>query len=198
MVGSYWKNAFLDRLQDQLERESASSKRINSIFATLIKEDEAKWKYPEIEDLGATYIDRLLGDHESVLGKIEEDLFGTLQLSKGVREGLRRIVMLMYSQEWLHPDERSGIVIAGVGESEPFPILMHYNVGTIASGRLRFLKIGETRVGQAQEESDAAVVPFAQSGMIDLFYEGIADEVKGRLADIVTKGSSDRGKKQQD
>ena len=55
------------------------------------------------------------------------------------------------------PADDSGVVIAGMGESEPFPVLYEYRIGTVAAGKLRYAKIDEARVGA----SDAVVVPTA-------------------------------------
>jgi hypothetical protein len=38
----------------------------------------------------------------------------------------------MYGKEWFHPADDSGLVIAGMGESEPFPTLLEYRVGKAA------------------------------------------------------------------
>ena len=37
-------------------------------------------------------------------------------------------------------DGGSGVVVAGMGESDLFPIVLHYRVGSIAAGKLRYVK----------------------------------------------------------
>lgn len=92
------------------------------------------------------------------------------------------IVRLMYTQNWFHPNDKTGVVLAGMGESEPFPVLQHYHVGTIAAGRLRFAKFDEARVTR---EDTSSVVPLAQRGMIDLFYCGIYPTLRDRLGEMM-------------
>ncbi len=187
LVGSYWKNFFLDQLDDKLQQaDKTSAKAVNSALLDLISQDHRRWTYPPIEELGPSYKDHLLSDYASCLDKAEKDLFSSLHLSEEVRQGLRTTFTLMYTQKWLHPQELSGVVISGMGDSEPFPAVLHYQVGTIIGGRLRFIKQDEARVGQNEEDSDAFVMPFATTKMIDLFYEGISEEVKEKLGDIIS------------
>ena len=122
------------------------------------------------------------------IGRRRRKIYSTHGIwSDEVRQGLRTIFTHMYTQKWLHPRELSGIVISGMGDSEPFPALLHYHVGTIVGGRLRFIKQDEVRVGQYEEDSDAFVMPFAQRKMIELFYEGISEEVKEKLGEIISE-----------
>jgi hypothetical protein len=45
------------------------------------------------------------------------------------------------------PDD-SGVVIAGMGESEPFPVLYEYRAGAVAAGKLHCATTDESRVGR--------------------------------------------------
>ncbi len=44
-----------------------------------------------------------------------------MKLTRTLKSDLRKTVSLMYGKEWFHPSDVSGVVIAGIGESEPFP-----------------------------------------------------------------------------
>jgi hypothetical protein len=85
----------------------------------------------------------------------------------------------MFGKEWFHSADGSGLVIAGMGEIEPFPALIQYRVGTIAAGELRYVKEDEARVGP----SDAVVVPFAQRETIDMIISGIHPRLCRKLID---------------
>ena len=98
-----------------------------------------------------------------------------------LKSDLRKTVSFMYGKQWFHPADESSIVIAGMGEAEPFPSLFEYRVGTVAAGKLRYAKVDEARVGA----SDAVVVPFAQRGTIDMILGGIHPGLRDKLIDDI-------------
>ncbi len=183
LVRAYWSGEFLEPLKKEIEEKPQSRKRANDILDGLVKKDLEWWKdFHTIEELGAAYGDRILAEYDSILADIEKELFGAYSISKDVLRGLRTIVRLMYTQNWFHLNDLTGVVVAGMGESEPFPVLQHYHVGTVAAGRLRFLKFDDARVSR---EDTSSVVPLAQRSMIDLFYCGIYPALRDRLGEII-------------
>ena len=106
-----------------------------------------------------------------------------MKLPRTLKSDLRKTVSLMYGKEWFHPSDESGVVIAGIGESEPFPALFQYRVGTVAAGKLRYAKVDEARVGAA----DAVVVPFAQRETIDMIIGGIHPRLRDKLIEDVER-----------
>ncbi len=184
VIGGYWDAVFLTPLRERLEKEGHSAnKRINEILTELIDKDfEADWKGSEaIEDLGDGYGERIVAEYGQILDELEKELFGTFKLSREIREALRKAARFMYTQKVFGPNAWSGIVIAGIGESEALPALMHYHVGTVAVGKLRFLKVDEAHV---DHEVDGMVIPLAQRQVIDMFYGGISPQLKEKLIDI--------------
>jgi hypothetical protein len=142
--------------------------------------------------MGEGYGERVVEEYKSILQKVEEDLFGEFKPTRETISGLRTTARFMYGLDGWSTNASSGLVIAGLGESEAFPVVMCYQVGTIAAGKLRFTKFDEGRVGQ---DSDAFVIPFAQRKVIDLFYGGVAPQVKEKLADIVSAAVTKCAKK---
>jgi hypothetical protein len=62
-----------------------------------------------------------------------------------------------------------------MGETDLFPVLLHYRVGSIAAGRLRYAKVDDMRVTR---DDDAMVAPFAQRETIDMIIGGIFPELE--------------------
>jgi len=75
-------------------------------------------------------------------------------------------------------------VFAGMGETEPFPAIFQYNIGSVAAGVLHYSL--EDRASISREDS-AIVVPFAQGDMINMFYRGIDDALEQKLGGLVAK-----------
>lgn len=113
----------------------------------------------------------------------ERQVFEGIKLPRTLKSDLRKTVSFMYGKQWFHPADNSGVVIAGMGASEPFPVLYEYRIGTVAAGKLRYAEIDEARVGP----SDAVVVPFAQRGTIDMIIGGIHPRLRDKLTDDVER-----------
>jgi hypothetical protein len=194
VVRWYWTTRFLQPLTERLQSQRNSTKQARAVLADLITEDHREhWKGTEaIDDLGPAYGDRVLSEYEATLDDLEKELFGEMKLTRELRDRLRTTVRLMYTQKGFHPEDQSGIVLAGFGESEPFPVLVHYLAGTIAAGKLRFFKFGEARITYAD---DAYVVPLAQRKVIDMFYSGIHPDLKEDLMNVVHDSLRDALKK---
>lgn len=116
--------------------------------------------------LGQTVVAR----HSGEIDECERWLFDDIEPPAEIRSALRHTVSMMYEKEWISPAENSGIVIAGFGEREVFPRVEHLQIGSIAAGRLRYIKLDGAVIDHDQ---DGWVTPFAQRQMIDSFYSGM-------------------------
>jgi hypothetical protein len=178
-VKDVWQNLYLDPLKMKLAgRSKAGSNNANRILEELIREDHKLWnKHPIVEELGPGYGDQVATAYEDILAELQQEMFGSFRLSRNVQQALRTTVRFMYTTV---PSDGSGVVIAGMGESDIFPILVHYRVGSIAAGRLRYLKVDDMRVTR---DDDAMVAPFAQRETIDMIIGGIFPELESTVVE---------------
>ncbi len=185
VIGDYWGH-LADQLQKKRLKEEpkATPKRVGAILSELVNRDiRENWNnYESIEALGIAYGDRVLAEYAGQIDEVEKRKFESAHLSSKTRHDLRTIVRHMYTKTWFHPADLSGVVFAGMGEAEPFPVLVHYHVGTIAAGRLRYRKIDQGRI---THDEDAMVIPLAQTKMIDMFYRGIFPELERSIPEMV-------------
>ena len=72
----------------------------------------------------------------------------------------------------------SGLVIAGFGEAEFMPALIHFHIEDMVNNCLRFVEKGQHIVGT---DGDAVVMPFAQQDMVHSFMEGIHGELASHM-----------------
>ncbi len=185
LVGSYWAGCYLRPLTERLHKAGkGAAKNANPILAELIvKDHETEWKGHEpLEEMGDSYGDRVIAQYDGVLGELETELFGRFNLSPEVRGALRTTARYMYALDAFSSEASSGVVIGGIGEAEAFPVVLLYQVGSLAAGRLRFTKLDEGRVG---EGTDGILMPFAQRHVIDMLYGGISPLLKEKLVEIV-------------
>jgi len=185
-VRAVWSGLYRDKLSERTSGKSGISDDDKIAALTeIIRGDHEIWakKYSDLEGLGAEYGSRVAKAYEDVIEHLETQVFEGMKIPRTLKSDLRKTVSLMYGKEWFHPSDESGVVIAGIGESEPFPALFQYRVGTVAAGKLRYAKVDEARVGAA----DAVVVPFAQRDTIDMIIGGIHPRLRDKLIEDVER-----------
>lgn len=192
-VRAVWSGLYNDKLAERFgESSQASDADKIAALTEIVHSDHEIWtkKYSDLEGLGPDYGARVVKVYKDVIDRVEKQAFAGLKLPATLRADLRKTVSFMYSKEWFHPVDDSGVVIAGMGESEPFPVLFEYRVGTVAAGKLRYAKTDEARVGTA----DAVVIPFAQRETIDMIIGGIHPRLRSKLIDEVERWMPNGGK----
>ncbi len=185
-VRAVWSGLYRDKLSERIGPKADASESDNVAALTeIVHTDHEIWekKYSDLESLGAEYGTRVVKTYEDVIAHVEKQVFEGMKLPRALKSDLRKTVSFMYGKQWFHPSDDSGVVIAGIGENEPFPVLHEYRVGTVAAGKLRYAKVDEARVGA----SDAVVVPFAQRGTIDMIIGGIHPRLRDKLIDDIER-----------
>ncbi|HXL68667.1 MAG TPA: hypothetical protein VN930_07895 [Xanthobacteraceae bacterium] len=182
-VKDVWQDLYLDPLKKKLvDRTKSAASNASGILEELIHEDHKLWnKHPIVEELGPAYGDHVVAAYGDILDELQQEMFGSLKLSRHVGPALRTTVRLMHTTV---PSAGSGVVIAGMGESDLFPILLHYRVGSIAVGRLRYAKVRDIRVTR---DDDAMIVPFAQRETIDMIIRGIFPELEEKFVEMIAR-----------
>ena len=170
-------------LQDVVEAvwSTYRDKRTRSTpLAEIIREHhhELLASYPDLEGLGSDYGTHIVNTYADALDQVEATVFAGVKLQRQIRQDLRTIVKFMFSKQWFYPLDESGVTIAGMGEDQPFPALLHYCVGTVAAGRLRYTEDLEAQIGGS---TDAIVIPIAQVETINMIINGIHPALKTKL-----------------
>jgi len=178
-VKDVWQDLYLEPLKKKLAgRPKAATSDANKNLEELIHEDHKLWKkHPIIEELWPAYGDHVVETYGDVLDELQQKMFGSFKLSRDVRQALKTTVRLMHISV---PSDGSGVVVAGMGESDLFPILVHYRVGSVAAGKLRYAKVDDMRVTR---DDDAMVAPFAQRETIDMIIGGIFPELERKVVE---------------
>ena len=125
---------------------------------------------PDLDGYPSTYCSRLQRAFGSQLDAAIDDVFQNFPLGDRTRSRLRRLVCLLMTKH-VFPSVSSGIVIAGFGESEHFPNLIAYDTHCVLLGKVK-QQVNSTTTIDAS--TNAAICPFAQREMVDLFIQGVA------------------------
>ena len=93
---------------------------------------------------------------------------------------LREIANHIVEKDHFPPDVFSGLVIAGFGEGEHFPVVQHIEIGGVYGGRL---KVRRPTVDAVTEARPSDVMAFAYKDMVERFLVGISGNFVGYLED---------------
>ncbi len=96
---------------------------------------------------------------------------------------LREIADYLVEKDEFPLDVFSGLVIAGFGEGEHFPVVQHVEIGGVYGGRL---KVRPPTVDAVTEARPSDVMAFAYKDMVERFLVGISGSFVGYLEDATT------------
>lgn len=190
-VRRYWKDEFLEPLARVRGPESATTARpVAPFLDRIVTRQIARLRrlpaLPGGEELGACVTEEYGQD----LNDVQAELFRAFRLPAAFIEKFRLAVRLLHSHAWFHPSDQTGLVFAGMGEDEPFPLLREFQVGQVVAGRLRHLGVGE---GTITRQVSAIVAPFGLTEMVDIFYRGIDPGLEQRLYHIIRRAVGGAG-----
>jgi hypothetical protein len=91
----------------------------------------------------------------------------------------------------------SGVVIAGYGERDVFPMLLAYECECVINNKLRYIETNRVKIGNSAKDTVfASVVPFAQREMVNRFMEGVdpkyRENVEGYVSTLLSQGYPNR------
>lgn len=193
LVYSVWSGLYREELEKLMkEQPGHSAKGQLAALAEIIERDHQEWlAYEDLQGVPPDYGALILKTYQDVLDEVEQKVFADIKLSASLKAALRKTVRLMVEKEWFHPADQSNVVIAGMGEAEPFPVLLQYHVGTIAAGKLRYARKDESRIGGT---IDASVIPFAQDDIIHSIIGGIHPRVFRQIIEHAARALPGDGK----
>lgn len=121
---------------------------------------------------------RFLEDFGSVIDEVLEEEFRRYKITKELKKLISKLFFEAYRRE-VPSGYETGLVIAGFGEEELLPCLLHYTIDGKHGSTLRSWLVDNSH---DVSKEGAAIIPFAQSDMFSLFLEGIAPEYRDFMA----------------
>lgn len=129
-------------------------------------------------DVGA----KLAGEASADIHKLVATYFDGAE--SGVVNALYELARLVVNKEEILPESLSGLVIAGFGAEQYFPVMQEYELGEIFLGKLKYKCMGTSSI---DSDTPSVVKPFAQSEMVDTFLEGVSPAFDLKLTQEVVK-----------
>lgn len=156
---------------------------------------------PDRENIATEYISNSLEDWEAVAddARIDteaaqyfatqgsadiraavEKAFGKhLKLGAEAVGALRELAKLVVSKEKILDETRTGLVIAGFGRDEYFPVMQAFELGEVYRGKLKYHLSSTERIDR--EKKLSVIKPFGVSDMVETFLGGISPAFKRRV-----------------
>ena len=185
---------------EQSEGKAIAAKRIRLVLEKLQKREDS----PHFTAEDANFV---AGQDSDRVHRVYTELFGTLRIEKEQIDMLAKLVRLFITKDYFHPDLASGVVIAGFGKKEHFPVMESFDIGGVYRDRLKFGPIHREEIGL---KKPSIIVPYAQSEMVRTFLSGMSTEVDYHYLStlmyfiktipkfVLTEATGFRGKKLQD
>ena len=193
----YYFQSIKSEITERVEREIEEKGRVDEttvqeLTSQIVKGHFDKWKDAEAAStVPAGFADSFRRKYRNLISDAKKSAFEELPLTRGSSRQLTEIAvnLLMKFPTGLLAPTYSGIVIAGFGTEDIFPVLESFSV----EGRIdNFLKHkrDKERCAKITISTSAAIVPFAQSEMVYTFMEGVdpgyqalIDEYMGQICD---------------
>jgi len=166
------------KLKDELELKIRERGQIDDeiaedVASKIIKDHYEIWSTgKEIPCCPANFEEESLIKYDSILDEVIKNVFEKYPLTHNHRDMLKKIAIWVVTRfsEKISNSDNSGVVIAGFGKKDIFPILENYKFERIINNKLKYIELGTFPVN---DETGARIIPFAQSEMVSTFMEGV-------------------------
>ena len=173
----YLRSQIEDRLRSRFEASGeATDADVSAVVAEVLQEELLNIGDEEsLENLPEGYGDDLVNRFSETAELAKRQVFEQLPLDDEATRSLRSLTIAWMERPLEAAELGTGLVVAGFGESEFVPALIELQVYGVMGGSLRRRTPDEHRISA---NNNAAVLPFAQREMVDLFMSGIDPELR--------------------
>lgn len=187
-------------IRDEIKRKSSaiinnegevSNKQVKRQVSDVIKGHYKHWREADtIPSIPKDFSQSIIKRYEKIIDKAIKKIFEKLPISKAESDCLKEIAASLFSKfpEEIEKTFISGVVVAGFGEKDSFPLVKAFDLEGVVNNRLIYREVYSRHIDFS---TTAAIMPFAQREMVSTFMEGIApnleDYMMGYLSEIFSK-----------
>lgn len=151
--------------------------RVERIVVDTIRQVCSDLKEHDNASVPETSASRIVEKYRAIVDDTAREVFEDLPVRPGAWAQLRRLCVYWFSKR-VFPPWHSGLVFAGFGENDVFPVLGSYLVEGVVGGKLKY---AEVKLQKITHENTAGIIPFAQKEMVYAFMEGIDPDYETAL-----------------
>jgi hypothetical protein len=184
----YINNKILGEVESRIKEVGQLNKRdTNQIITEVFEQQRSIWEKAEmIPDIPDDFEKEVLNKYSSVFDELIGAIFEKLPLSKKHRDQLKYMAcscLSKFSRE-LEGPTNTGIVIAGFGDNDIFPVLISYRLELVINNKVKYKMIHNNKISY---QMSASIIPFAQSEMVMAFMEGVDPKYKSVKDSLISK-----------
>jgi hypothetical protein len=160
------------------ENKEISDTDIKKITPQTIKDHFEKWKEAELScSVPENFTGALREKYKNLIGNAKKEIFENLPLTRSSSRQLTEIAVNLFTKfpTGISPPNTSGIVIAGFGTEDTFPVLESFSAEVKIGNYLKYRK-NEEECASIGFKTSAVIRPFAQREMVLTFMTGAAPD----------------------
>jgi len=163
---------------ENAKEKTADEKR--EFAKKVIFEVRDKWsKFSDVTCFEArTTGEAMVTRHSGKVNDLMIKAFEDLPRDADMTTALRILAILLVGKNEFLREALSGIVIAGFGRDEHFPVMQSFELGEIYQGKLKY-RPGKV-VAIDGDRTPSIIVPFAHAEMVNTFLYGVSPDVERR------------------
>lgn len=130
---------------------------------------------PYISDMDKAFEAEAREHYDELFRELLESTFQNLKPKRGYVTKLYDIAIYLHTRVAFSRGS-SGLVIAGYGDAEIYPSVLSYELEGILRGKLKY-QVLKDKSKKITKSSDAAIYPYAQEDMVNLFMNGVNSQI---------------------
>lgn len=179
VIGYY--SSILDAIKRQVEEKIKATGSINrkqslEIFKNVVgaayNNISIKKRLPKYTK---KYEDDFKKKYLSLFRNAVKDVFEKFSITQDSYTKLYFIATLLHSRD-IFSSAKTGVVLAGFGEDEIFPVIRTYDIDGYYNGKLKY-KFDPDKSEVIKNGNNSTVIPFAQEDMVGSFMQGVNPSV---------------------
>jgi len=157
-------------------RQEAHRIIMDSLAEWRIKDNATCFESKLGEDLAAQYS----GEIHTLIAKY----FSAWQIESDAANALRELAILIVTKDDILEESLSGLVIAGYGSEEYFPVMKAFELGAVFRGKLKYKVTAKDAI---DSKNSAVIKPFAESDMVLTFLNGVSPAFEVKLIEEISR-----------
>ena len=157
------------------EKGEIDETAIKEITSQIVKEHFEKWrKAKSLPSVPEDFTRDFRQKYRKLIRRTKKGVFEQLPLTQSTSRQLTEIAVNLFIKfpTGLFARDTSGVVIAGFGTEDIFPVLESFLVEGKIGNYLKYKK-NEEKCAEITFENHATIIPFAQSEMVSTFMTGV-------------------------
>ena len=168
------RNEIDEKLQEIVESEDKQKEtQVKKIIDQSIQDNFETWENTDLlPQVPPDCIDKLKTKYGDLVKAVKERFFENISdVASGQLTEIALSLFVKYSERVFYRDT-SGVVIAGFGTDDMFPVLNSYMIEGKVCGFMKYKK-NEEKSAEIDFDNDATIIPFAQDEMVATFMTGV-------------------------